>query len=82
MKKKRNNSFQKMVFSTFLIIEEKYMKERLAKLINVKSIISILMTLVFCYLAITGAINSQLFITIFTTVIAFYFGTQLNKQEH
>lgn len=64
------------------MIEEKYMKERLAKLINVKSIISILMTIVFCYLAITGAINSQLFITIFTTVIAFYFGTQLNKQEH
>ena len=58
------------------------MKERLAKLRNVKSIISILMTIVFCYLAITGAINSQLFITIFTTVIAFYFGTQLNKQEH
>ena len=82
MKKKKNNSFQKTVFSTFLIIEEKYMKERLAKLINVKSIISILMTIVFCYLAITGAINSQLFITIFTTVIAFYFGTQLNKQEH
>lgn len=71
-----------MVFNTFLMIEEKYMKERLAKLINVKSIISILMTIVFCYLAITGAINSQLFITIFTTVIAFYFGTQLNKQEH
>ena len=58
------------------------MKERLAKLINVKSIISILMTIVFCYLAITGATGSQLFITIFTTVIAFYFGTQLNKQEH
>lgn len=71
-----------MVFNIFLTVEEKYMKERLAKLINVKSIISILMTIVFCYLAITGAINSQLFITIFTTVIAFYFGTQLNKQEH
>lgn len=71
-----------MVFNTFLMIEEKYMKERLAKLINVKSIISILMTIVFCYLAITGAISPQLFITIFTTVIAFYFGTQLNKQEH
>lgn len=71
-----------MVFNIFLTAEEKYMKERLAKLINVKSIISILMTIVFCYLAITGAINSQLFITIFTTVIAFYFGTQLNKQEH
>ena len=82
MRKKKDNSFQKMVLSTFLIIEEKYMKERLAKLINVTSIISILMTIVFCYLAITGAINSQLFITIFTTVIAFYFGTQLNKQEH
>ena len=35
-----------MVFNIFLTVEEKYMKERLAKLINVKSIISILMTIV------------------------------------
>lgn len=55
--------------------------EKLAKLINVKSIISLLLTFVFCYLAVTGFIAAELFITIFTTVIAFYFGTQAEKKN-
>lgn len=55
--------------------------EKLAKLINVKSIISLLLTFVFCYLAIKGFIVAELFITIFTTVIAFYFGTQTEKKN-
>ena len=57
-------------------------KQQLAKLINVKSIISILLTLVFCYLAIVGFIAAELFITIFTVVIGFYFGTQFQKKEN
>lgn len=57
------------------------MKERLAKLINVKSIISIILTCVFSYLAIVGTISADLFIPIFTTVIAFYFGTQIEKRN-
>lgn len=56
-------------------------KERLAKLINIKSIISFVMTLVFCYLAIVGVISAEIFAPIFTTIIAFYFGTQVEKKN-
>jgi hypothetical protein len=56
-------------------------REKIAKLINVKSIISILLTIVFCYLSIVGFIEPNLFITIFTVVIGFYFGTQAEKKN-
>lgn len=56
------------------------MKERIAKLIDVKSIVTIVLTLVFCFLAIRGSITSTDFMTIFTIVIAFYFGTQTVKK--
>ena len=56
-------------------------KERLAKLINIKSIISLIMTIVFCYLAIVGVISAEIFAPIFTTIIAFYFGTQVEKKN-
>lgn len=55
------------------------MKERFAKLINVKSIISLLLTFVFCYLSVIGTITAELFMQIFTTVIAFFFGYQYSK---
>lgn len=57
-------------------------RERLAKLIDIKSIVTILLTLVFCYLAITGVIAAQLFMTIFVVVIGFYFGTQAEKKKN
>ena len=56
------------------------MKERLNKLLTIKSIVTILLTLVFCYLSIAGVITAELFMAIFTTVIAFYFGTQAKKE--
>lgn len=56
-------------------------RERLARLINIKSIISLIMTIVFCYLAIVGVIGAELYVPIFTTVIAFYFGTQIEKKN-
>ena len=52
------------------------MKERLSKLIDVKSIVTILLTLVFAYLSVIGKIQSQEFLTIFTVIISFYFGVQ------
>lgn len=58
------------------------MKERLSKLIDVKSIISLALTFVFCYLAIVGIVAAELFLPIFTTVIAFYFGTQYQKKQN
>ena len=56
-------------------------KNKLAKLINVKTIISIIMTVVFCYLAIIGVVAAELFVPIYTTIIAFYFGTQVEKRN-
>ena len=56
-------------------------KEKLAKLINVKTIITILLTIVFCYLCITNAIGAELFMTVFTVVVGFYFGNQANKDN-
>ncbi|WP_294409272.1 hypothetical protein [uncultured Ruminococcus sp.] len=55
------------------------MKNKLAKLIDVKSIVTILLTIVFCVLALKHTISAEQFLTIFTTVIAFYFGTQYQK---
>lgn len=56
-------------------------KEKLAKLINVKTIITILLTFVFCFLCITQAIGAELFMTVFTTVIGFYFGNQASDTK-
>lgn len=57
------------------------MLERLQKLLTVKSIVTIILTVVFAYLAIVGTISGSEFLTIFTVVISFYFGTQTKKEE-
>lgn len=57
------------------------MKERLNKLLTVKSIVTIVLTAVFAYLAVTGQISGTEFLTIFTVVIGFYFGTQHEKKS-
>lgn len=56
------------------------MKDRFAKLINVKSIVTIVLAGVFSYLSIRGEITGEQFLMIFTTIIAFYFGTQHEKK--
>ena len=56
------------------------MKDRLAKLINVKSIVTMVLTGLFVYLAVTGEVSGEQFIVIFSTIIAFYFGTQHEKK--
>lgn len=56
------------------------MKERLTKLLAVKSIVTIVLTAAFTFLAVTEKIGATEFLTIFTTVIAFYFGTQTKKE--
>ena len=43
-----------------------------------KSLVTLLLSGVFAYLAITGQ-TSQEFMTVYTVVIAFYFGTQTQK---
>lgn len=52
------------------------MKERLNKLLTVKSIVTLVMTAVFAVLAVRRDVSAEQFLTIFTVVIGFYFGTQ------
>ena len=59
----------------------KTIKEAAVNLLKVKSIVTIILTLVFAYLSITGTISGEQFLTIFSVVIAFYFGTQYQKGQ-
>ena len=55
-------------------------KKRLGNLLSVKSIVTLVLTGVFAYMAIVGKI-SQDFMTIYAVIIAFYFGTQSQKTQ-
>ena len=57
------------------------MKNKIAKLIDVKSIVTLVLTAVFAALSLTGKLSAEQFQTVFTTVIAFYFGTQYQKNS-
>lgn len=56
-------------------------KEKLAKLINVKSLVTLLLTVVFMVLSLLGKIGDAAFMEIFKLIIIFYFGTQVGKKE-
>lgn len=53
---------------------------RLSNLLSVKSLVTLILTCVFAFLSVTGAIN-QNFMTIYAVIIAFYFGTQSQKND-
>ncbi len=55
------------------------MLKNIAKLIDVKSIVTLVLTAVFAVLSLTNKISSEQFQTVFTVVISFYFGTQYQK---
>jgi len=55
------------------------LKKRAANLVSVKSIVTMALTGVFAALALRRDVSGQDFLTIFLTVISFYFGTQSQK---
>ena len=55
-------------------------RKRIANLLSVKSLGTIVLSIVFAYMAVTGKI-SQDFMTIYAVIIAFYFGTQSQKTQ-
>lgn len=57
------------------------MGKKLIKLCDVKSIVTITLTIVFAYLSIVGKIGSEYFMEIFKMIIIFYFGSQVGKRE-
>ena len=60
-------------------MKEKLVK-RAANLLSVKSLTTLTLTAVFAVMALRGTI-SQDFMTVYAVVIAFYFGTQSQKQQ-
>ena len=56
------------------------MKE-LKKLIDVKSIVTLLFTVLVFALAVNKVITGEQVMMTYTTIIAFYFGTQSNKKK-
>lgn len=55
--------------------------DRIQKLLAVKSIVTLALTIVFCVLCLNDMIGADQFMTVFTVVIAFYFGTQAEKKN-
>ena len=51
------------------------MKEKLAQLLSIKSLVTLAVTGVFCYMAVQGQIDSNVCVSVFSTILAFYFGT-------
>lgn len=56
------------------------LKKRLANLLTIKSIVTLIATTIFAILSIRGDLNADKFLTVFTVIIAFYFGTQATKE--
>ena len=50
------------------------------RLVSIKSIVTLILTGVFAYLSIARVISGEQFLTVFTVIISFYFGTQHQKQ--
>ena len=56
-------------------------RDRFAKLIDIKSLTTLAMVGAFVYGFVDGRISAEIFVTIFSTVIAFYYGTQTTKKK-
>ena len=54
--------------------------KRVGNLLSVKSLVTLVLTVVFAVMALKGTI-SQDFMTIYAVIIAFYFGTQSQKVQ-
>lgn len=55
--------------------------KRLGNLLTVKSLVTLILTGVFARLTCSGGVTADQFLTVFTVVIAFYFGTQAEKAK-
>ena len=56
--------------------------KRLGNLLAIKSMVTLILTAVFAWLTCSGGVSADQFLTVFTVVIAFYFGTQAEKRTN
>ncbi len=59
----------------------KELEKALVNLLKIKSLMTLMLTGVFCYLACKTLVASKDFVTIYMMVTAFYFGTQIEKKK-
>lgn len=52
---------------------------KVAKLIDVKSIMTLTLTGVFAYLSLTHVVDVENYMAIYTMIVGFYFGVQATK---
>lgn len=58
-----------------------FVRRLLSQLLDVKSLVTLILTVVFGCMTIAGQVDTQSFLTIFSVVIAFYFGSQTRSAE-
>ncbi|MGL4730314.1 MAG: hypothetical protein ACRCW0_01865 [Clostridium sp.] len=54
--------------------------EQLKNMLQIKKIIALLTTVVFCILSFKGTVSSTEFLSVFTVIIGFYFGQSSVRQ--
>ena len=57
-------------------------QKRLTALLSVKSIVTLTLTLVIAYMAVTGQIDQEFLKNVFFMIVAFYFGSQTEKTSN
>jgi hypothetical protein len=55
--------------------------KNIAKLIDVKSLVTLILTAVFAVLSVQGRISAAQFLTVYTVIMSFYFGIQYEKKN-
>lgn len=59
----------------------KELGHRICNLLTIKSIVTLILTVCFFILAMRGTISAEVFISVYSVIIGFYFGTQRTKDE-
>ena len=57
------------------------LKQRVANLLTVKSAVTLILTGAFVFLTVNGEVKAESFLSVYTVIIGFYFGTQFDKKE-
>lgn len=57
------------------------LKKAFVQLLKIKSLVTLVATVVFAYLSVTGKIDADKFMNLYLIIIAFYFGSQTGKRE-
>ena len=59
----------------------KELGRRICNLLTIKSLVTLVLTGCFAFLAIRGSVCEEVFISIYSAIIGFYYGTQRTKDE-